>query len=343
MVYRFYVGSYGEPQDVSISRYRADFEAGALVRELAFIGADWPSYVLAHPNGKILYAVRELTKIGAIHAYAVEDDRLVLLGTWETGGNDPCNLCLDDTGRWLFVANYSGSTVAVFRLDENGVPTERTECRRHEGSGPNTARQSAAHPHCVVLRDGILYVCDLGADTLFRYRFDSGSGTLTPDWNIPFAPGVGPRHMAFHPRHPELLYVICELASEVRVLRLEADRAVELQRIRALPEDFTGQNIAAAIKFSDDGKTLFTSNRGHDSIAVFSVHEDGTLTAEQFCPCGGRTPRDFTVFGDHLLVANQDSDLIAAFRYDGEARRLEKIPSIGLLAVKPTHILKLED
>ncbi len=338
---RFYVGSYGRSDQVGVSRYEADFKNKKFICELATIGLEWPSFVLRHPNGRVLYAVRELTAEGAVHALKIEDGDLVPYCTMPTGGADPCNMCLDDRGSFLFVANYSGSTVAVFRLDDEGIPLERTDCKRHHGSGPVTARQSDAHPHCVLYRDGILFVCDLGTDTIYRYRLNRESGVLEADWCISAPAGAGPRHLCFHPEHPELMYVICELSSQICLFRLTEQGAQMMQTVSTLPEDFSGENIAAAIKFSDDGKTLFASNRGHNSIAVFSVGADGSLSMEQTFPCGGLTPRDFTPFGEYILVANQDSNTITTLKYDADSRRLSDY-GMELDITAPTHILRLE-
>lgn len=342
MEYRFYTGSYAKTQEESISRYRVDFEAKTFVKELSCQSLDWPSYVLTHPNGKILYACRELTAEGAVHAMEISGDTLLHRGTWETGGNDPCNLCLDDEGKFLFVANYSGGNVSVFSLDDEGIPTAMTEDRRHVGSGPRTDRQASAHPHCVYYREGILFVCDLGCDCVYRYALDKSNGTLTELGRIALPAGAGARHMVFHPMHPELLYVMGELSSTIYLFRLEGEEAQLLQSVCALPDEFDGNNIAAAIKFSEDGKFLFTSNRGHDSICVCRVADNGRLTVVQQHPCLGEHPRDFTVFGNYLLVANQKSDRIDCLRFDPDNGCLQPWP-MQLETIAPTHILKLED
>ena len=341
MEYNFYVGSYARQGDVSISRYRADFQRGSLVRELSCTELDWPSYVLPHPNGKIVYAVRELTEEGAIHALEICGDKLVRRCTLTTGGNDPCNLCLDDENRFLFVADYSGSTVSVFSLDENGMPVKMVLCRRHEGHGPNPKRQTVPHPHFVHYRDGKLYICDLGTDSVYICAFDKSAAALTDVGRISFPAGAGPRHLVFHPRHPELVYVICELSSEIYLFRLENDCAELLQSVSTLPAGFTGETKTAAIKFSADGSALFASNRGHDSIALFSVSENGLLTAKQICPCGGQTPRDFSVFGEYLVCGNQDSDLITVLHFDAEKCALAPCP-MTISHSSPTAIMKAE-
>ena len=341
MEYRFYVGSYAQPQEEAISRYRVDFEKKMFVKELACCNLDWPSFLLMHPNGKILYAGRELTTEGAIHAFEVRGDQLLRRGTWETGGSDPCNMCLDDEARFLFVANYSGSNVSVFALDKEGIPTAMVENKKHTGSGPLLSRQRAPHPHCVYYRDGLLFVCDLGTDTVYRYVVDKESGRLTASWSISVPGGAGPRHLTFHPRHPELLYVIGEMSSEIYLFRLEEERAVLLQTVSTLPGDFTRYNIASGIKFAPDGKTLFASNRGHESIAVYQVEDSGRLQIRQHCPSGGVTPRDFTLFGDYLLVGNQDSNNISVFHYDAAAYALTRCP-MTLKVTAPSLIMKWE-
>ncbi len=340
MTAQFLTGSYGHAGEESIIAFQADFSTQTLARTMVDIVAECPSYLLRHPNGKVLYAVRELTEEGALYTFSITPQGLELRSTLLTGGMDPCHLSLDDSGRFLFVTNYSGGSFAVFRLNEGGLPVERTTLVRHTGSGPNPNRQSCAHPHCAVWVKSAFYVCDLGCDRVFRYELDRVTGAAKEQGGFPLPPGSGPRHLLPSPVDPDLVYVVGELVGSVFVFRLTGDTAQLLQRVSVLPEGFDGYNISAALKLSCDKSALFVSNRGHDSIAVLRILPEGTLELMSHCSSGGKTPRDFSVFGEHLVVANQDSDLLCVLRYGTASFTLSPV---GLTAnvTRPTMILPL--
>ncbi len=340
MTAAFYTGSYGHTGEASIVAYQADFSAQTLERTMVSTVAECPSYLLRHPNGKVLYAVRELTEEGALYVFSITEQGLELRATLLTGGMDPCHLSLDEEGRFLFVTNYSGSCFAVFRLGADGLSVERTDLVRHTGSGPNPDRQSCAHPHCAVCVKGAFYVCDLGCDKVFRYELDRTTGTVREQGGFPLPPGSGPRHLLPSPVDPDLVYVVGELAGKVFVFRLMGDTARLIQSISVLPEGFDGYNISAALKLSHDKGALFVSNRGHDSIAVLRILPVGTLELMSHCPSGGKTPRDFSVFGDYLVVANQDSDLLCVLHYDANTFTLSPT-GLSEAVTRPTMVMAL--
>ena len=330
----FYSGSYAYGGEISIARFCVDFERMTWATTLSDAQSEYPSYLLIHPNKKTLYAVRELTAEGALYTFEIVNDSLRLIDTQLTLGRDPCYLSLDESNEFLFVVNYTGSSLAVFRLDENGLPIEMTDQVVHTGSGPNSKRQEVAHPHCAVYINGSVYVCDLGMDRIFRYRLDKTSGKLSEEQRIVMPAGSGPRHLCVA---GDMMYVIGELISEVYVLHLE-DEARIVQEISTLPSDFKGENIAAAIKLSEDGKVLFVSNRGDDSIAAFRILPDGKLELADICKTGGKTPRDFSLFGNHLIIANQDSDAITVLEFDKKQFKVFPVEMI-LHTIRPTQIV----
>ncbi|MGM9606543.1 MAG: lactonase family protein [Oscillospiraceae bacterium] len=338
MAVEFYTGSYGHMGEESIVRFRADFAARSLTKTMVSTAAECPSYLLSHPNKRILYAVRELTEEGALCTFASEGGFLRLLSTLPTGGKDPCYLSLDGSRTFLFAVNYSGGSFCVYRLDEAGLPQEMTDHITHTGSGPDKARQESAHPHCAVHVDGAVFVCDLGMDRVFRYTLDQKTGKVTPSWGISLPPASGPRHLLASPANNDILYVVGELSSKVYVLHLQEQGARLLQELSTLPEGFSGPNIAAALKTSEDGLTLFVSNRGDDSIAVFRIFPGGTLEKKSVCKTGGRVPRDFSVFGKYLVAANQDSGLLTVLRYDSARFRLTPY-NMSASLIRPTMIL----
>ena len=306
----FWISSYATPEQEGLIRCRFDPEKG-FEKEAAYSGLTNPSFLLEHPVCPVLYTVEE-KKEGAVCAWRPGRDSLRPLARLSTEGADPCHLSLSPDGRWLYAANYTGGSVACFRLDDSGIPTEQTDLRRHKGNGPRQDRQEAAHAHCVFPRQDRLLVCDLGTDEIVVYRSDRGilgeCGRLT-------APaGSGPRHLATHPAYPDLLFCVTELASTVLIWRATGTDSFELIReIPMLPADYSGANIAAAIRFTKDGRKLLVSHRGLDSIAVMPVSGDGIPGKPVLSPCV-RYPRDFAIAEDNVIIASQTDGEVRAYR-----------------------------
>lgn len=335
----FYVGSYCSADQEGILKLDTDVSGRQLTKVWGYSGIENPSFLLCSKKHPIMYAVEELNPNGRIQALHITENGLESLCTLSTGGADPCHLELDEEEKFLFAANYSSGSLAVFHLDDNGVPTCRTDLIEHTGHGPNPVRQEAAHVHFSCFHNGVLFVNDLGIDTVSRYVLNYETGKLSkaaPDIQVPA--GFGPRHLCFSPSQQDLVYIMCELASTVCVVRFSDTGYEIIQTICALPEDFEQSSIAAAIKLSPDGKSLFTSNRGHDSIAVFDIQPDGTLALRQICKTGGRAPRDFSFVGNWLIAANQDSSRITVLEYDANYRSLDAA-GISYESHKPVLIL----
>ena len=340
----FYVGTYASECEEGILKVRADFESRTFTRAGGFTGIPNPSWVLVHPNGKMLYAVQEKNPGGRLSAFSVSENTLTLLHTWETDGADPCHISLDPQGAFLSVANYTSGSLAVFRLDAQGVPEGMGGFVQHTGEGTDPVRQEGPHIHFSMMHEGELFVTDLGLDRISRYRVDRRSGKLQESGQpVITAAGYGPRHFCFHPVKQQLLYVLTEMGNTLFVYAEQTDGSfAEIQRIRTLPEDFGGFSTAAAIRFSDDGRTLFTSNRGHDSITAFHIREDGTAEWQDCCLTGGKTPRDFRVFGNYLVTANQDGGGITVLVYDAEKGKLQQTKMRMRTAGKPVCISALQ-
>ena len=242
-----------------------------------------PSFVALHPKGQFLYAVGETNtfqdqKTGSVAAFSIDraTGQLKLLNQLSSRGGGPCHLAVDRTGKNLLVANYGGGSVACFPLKPDGSMAESSAFIQHTGSGPNRSRQQGPHAHQVVLSpdNRFAFVPDLGLDSVMIYRFDPAKGSLTPH-DPPFAktaPGSGPRHMAFHPKG-RFAYVICEISNTVTAFSYNAGKGVftELQTATTLPKDFTGNSSTAEIEVHPNGRFLYGSNRGHNSIAVYSL------------------------------------------------------------------------
>lgn len=336
MTARFYTGSYGHKGETTIQRIQFDPAKHTWQAELLDTQAECPSYLLAHPNETILYAVRELTEEGALYTFAVDGSSLRLLSELPTLGKDPCYLSLDSSGKFLFVVNYTGGSLAVFRLDAHGIPQKMTQLIHHAGSGSHPIRQAGPHPHCAVPTNRGIFVCDLGADLLYEYTLDKAHGTLCQTRRLVMPTGCGPRHLCIQ---NDMMYIVGELSSQLFVVPLNSSLSI-VQTLSTLSAASPAENIAAAIHSSDDGKAIFVSNRGDDSIAVFRVLPDGTLEPADICKTGGKTPRDFAVFGQYLIVANQDSDKITALKFDPVQYKLFPIGA-RMRTTRPAQILKL--
>jgi 6-phosphogluconolactonase len=315
-----------------------------------------PSFLTVSPNQRFLYAVNELTEYlgassGAVTAFAIDHatGRLSHLNELASRGSDPCYISFDKTGKYVLVANYTGGSISVFPVSQDGHLQHASSFVQHQGKGSNPERQEGPHAHWIEATpdNRFVLVADLGLDEILVYRFDVKSGTLTPN-DPPFAKtnaGAGPRHVSFHP-NGKSVYVINELASTITVFAFDSSQGTlkSLQAVSTLPVDFKGTNDTAEIHIHPNGKFLFASNRGHDSIAVFAIDQNtGKLSLTGDFPTGGKTPRNFEFDpdGTHLLVANQDSGNIVTFVIDQQNGRLTttgqelKVPSaVSLRFVK---------
>lgn len=329
-----WVGTYCGQEEQAIIRLSFD-GAGQFTQTAAVTGVERPSFLAVSKSGQTLYAVEERGGgEGQVVSLTCQPDT----GEWtvskrlSTEGGAPCHLTLDDKGRFLFVANYSGGSVLSYSLEEKGGLSATLDKVQHEGVGVRPDRQEGPHPHSVNwdARTGLVLVPDLGLDVVAAYRLDTDSGRLTRHSSLPFAPGAGPRHYTAHSSLP-VAYVINELDSTVTVLRrnLPDSEFTVAESVSTLPAEATRpeDNYPADLHLSADGAFLYGSNRGHDSIAVFAVdHQDGRLTPVQHISTGGKFPRNFCLSPDgrFLLVANQDSDNIVVFAIDRISGKLTR-------------------
>jgi len=333
-----YVGTYTEgTRSEGVYLVRMDRHSGELQRVGAVNAGPNPSFLAIHPNGRVLYAVNELEKYngrptGAVSAFAIErvTGALTRLNEQPSEGGAPCYVSVDRSGRVVLVANYVGGSIAVLPIQPNGALAPAAHVVQHTGKGPNAERQEAPHAHCILPdpSNRFALAADLGADRVFVYHLDLGGKSLrhVEAGDLGLRPGAGPRHIAFHPTLP-LVFVANELDSTVATLRFDAERGAlsPLDTRATVPVGWTGTNYPADIHIASTGRTLYVSNRGHNSIAVFSVAETtGALVLDQVVSTEGDWPRNFSLdpTGRWLLVANQRSDSVVVFGHDPENGRL---------------------
>ena len=332
-----YVGTYTSGESGAVYTYRFDASSGALSFATKTAGIERSSFLTIGPGQRNLYAVSEVDEFegnpgGAVSAYSIVPSTggLTYLNRQLSHGGSPCHMSVDSTGRFLLVANYRTGSACVLPIQENGSLGEASDMVQHQGSSVNPDRQEGPHAHSVTLDAGNRYafVADLGIDRVMIYKLDLAEGKLTPN-DVPWVEvkaGAGPRHFDFHPSGG-YAYLINELDSTVTAFAYDeaTGTLTEIQTAPTLPESFGGSSHCADIHVSPSGRFLYGSNRGHDSITVFSIDQrTGRLTHVAHEPTQGKTPRNFAIdpTGTFLLAANQDSDNIVVFRIDQQTGRL---------------------
>ena len=347
-----YVGTYTDHDSKGIYAYRFDSSNGKFTSLGLAAEAAEPSFLAVDSGGRFLYAINETATYngqptGAVSAFAVQRDtgKLSPLNQVSSHDEGPAHITLDRTGKYALVSNYTQGSVVVFPLLKDGRLGEATSFVQHKGSSVDPDRQQGPHAHAIALSpdNRFAVVADLGLDQLLIYSFDAAKGTLGAKPQIVrTAPGAGPRHLAFSP-NGRFLYVLNELQSTVGTYSYNAVTGDlhELQTITTLSKGLLGKNTAAEIEIHPDGRFLFASNRGEDSVAVFAIDPGtGALTHLDTAPTGGKTPRNFAIdpTGSWLLAANQDSDEIVVFRID---RKTGKLAPAGkkLQVSSPTYLI----
>ena len=308
-----------------------DPTTGALAFVSKTTGVDNPSFVALHPSGNYLYAVNEVGDFagrdsGAVSAFAIDraNGALTFLNKEATDVAAPCHLSVDATCKYVLCANYTGGSVSMHPINADGSLGQMSDFVQHVGSSINPQRQQEPHAHSFTIDQGnrYAYACDLGKDQVIIYGLDLANGKFQV--NEPAyaetPKGAGPRHFAFHP-NGALAYVINELDSTVTVFTCDAisGALTPVQTLSTLPAGFDGRSHCADIHVHPTGKFVYGSNRGHDSIAIFTVDQtSGQLTAAGHESTGGTVPRNFAIdpTGTFLLAANQNTDNVVVFRID---------------------------
>jgi 6-phosphogluconolactonase len=327
-----YLGAYTFRDGKGVYAYRFHPATGKLTPLGLAAQTLNPSFLAIHPNGRFLYAVNEFTsnefppdpkKNGSTTAFSVDrkTGKLTALNTVSFGGG---HLAVDKSGKTLVIANYHGDSTVAFPIHADGTLGEASSVVQHSGSSVDPQRQAGPHPHCVTFtpENRFVIVSDRGLDKLLVYKLDAAASSLSPH-DPPFTklnPGSGPRHFAFRP-DGKFGYSINEISSTVTALGWDgkAGTLTEVQTIPSLPSPPPKDNAGAEVVIGRRGRFLYVSNRGHDSIDVFSINgPTGKLTSVQDVPTRGRTPRSFAIdpTGRFLFAANQDSNNIVVFKID---------------------------
>ncbi len=336
----FYIGGYSSASNKGIHRAELNLADGSMSEPALAGEIKNPSFLAIAPSGKFVYSVMEIgdfekQKSGGLAAFAVQaDGTLERLNHAPTQGQGACHVSVAPDAKTVFAANYGGGNVIAYSVAADGSLGSVVGTSQHEGSGPNPKRQQKAYAHCFVAAPDAPFAlsADLGCDRVFVYR----SGDKLERVSEVQAPaGSGPRHMAFHPSKP-FLYAVTELTNTVLTFAWDTQSGTlkQMQEVSTLPEGFEGQTTSAEIAVHPSGKFVYSSNRGHDSIAVFRVNDDATLTPVGHTPTGGQQPRHFAIdpTGAYLLAANQKTDNVLSFKIN---------PGTGELT--PTgHSIKLD-
>jgi 6-phosphogluconolactonase len=316
-----YFGTHTAAPGKGFSVSHFNTESGMLTKPEFLLETPAPAYYVIAPGGRRLYSCNST---GFISAYSIDPAtaQLKLINQVPSGGGDPSYISLDRTSHFVLVANYEGGNIGVWALKPDGSLGERTAFVQHMGSSVNPLRQTHAYAHSIIVdpSNRFALVADLGLDKLFVYKFNVKDGSLAPN-DPPFVkvtPGAGARHVIFHP-NGKWVYLISEMGSRIFLFNWDGGPGTltEVQSVSTLPPDFHGVSTCAEIKVHPNGKFLYASNRGHDSIAAFSIDaKTGRLTPIQHVPSGGKTPRnfDFDPAARWLLVTNHGSNTAMVFR-----------------------------
>lgn len=334
---RVYIGTYTEHGSQGVYAYRWTPELGILSEKILAATTPSPSFLTLSPERKELFAVNELAtyqgeKSGSVSAFSIDRDsgKLSAKNVVPSGGTGPCNVAADHTGRVLFVANYFSGSVASFQILHSGELTKAVTNIYFPGHSVDEKRQGHAYTHCTTVSpdNRYLLVSDLGLDRIMVYRFSTSTAVLTAN-DPPFymaIPGSGPRNFAFHP-NGRWAYSANELGGTVDGLDWNSVNGTltRFQNISTTPKSYKGPNAPGQVNVHPNGRFVYISNRGHDSIAAFSVdRRNGSLTNLQYIPCGGKFPRHFAIdpSGRWLIVANKNSANIVVLSCDPHTGKL---------------------
>ncbi len=324
------IASFAKGDEGAIGTYRLKPATGELQLAQQNSEVEFPFFLALSPDGKFLYSIHAPGEFGGaaeeqVAAFAMQqpEGRLRLLNRQSARGSAACYLDVDQTGRSLVLANYNTGSVAAFPIQSDGSISPCQSFVQHVGSSVDPERQEGPHAHCAVISPDNQFVlsADLGLDKLLSYRLQPESAELVPARQsfVRTTPGAGPRHLTFHP-DGQHVYVINELANSVTLFDYDPATGFLLERttVSTLPDDFSGTSYCADLKITPDGRYLYGTNRGHDSIAIFRLAPDGNLERLKTIASLGGGPQNLAITSDGrlLLCANMPGNNVALFRID---------------------------
>ncbi|NIK76707.1 6-phosphogluconolactonase [Paenibacillus castaneae] len=351
-----FVGSYAEAEDNGVYVYAFDEQSGTLTRTDEHSGLKNPTFLNVDKVRNLLYAISETVndegkKVGEAAVFTIDAGQgsIKLIERKITVDSTTCHIQRDAEIRYLTVTSYHGGMVGLFSLSEDGRIGEKLDVQQHVGSSQHPERQDRPHPHSSFYSpDGrFLLVSDLGLDQIITYAIDETNKKLVRQSEVSSQPGAGPRHLSFHPSG-KFVFAINEVDSTITSYKYEAGSGMlsPIETVSTLPADFKDENSCAEICVSADGKFVYGSNRGHDSIVVFAIDEQtGLLSFVQHISVEGGHPRHFalTPSGQYLLVANRDTDNITIFKVDQQNGKLEYTGNSAIVSkpvcVIPTYLM----
>jgi 6-phosphogluconolactonase len=332
-----YVGTFDERDSQGIYVYEFNRDSVGFTLLQTIPEQKSPSFLEIHPSRKFLYAVNRSSVIegkewGTISAFLIDSasGMLTLINEQSSYGRGPCHISFDKSGKFAFVSNYNDGNLVVYAVLDKGSVSDSLQLVQHHGHGINPERQEGPHVHSAMVSpdNRFLYVADLGIDKVMIYELNSSSGLLKPA-AIPYAevePGSGPRHFEIQP-DGKTLFLAEELSSTTSVFSRDTVNGslTEIQRISSIPEGFREQNTNADIHIHPDGKFLYVSNRGHNSIAIYHIHKNGFLSVIGYQSTLGDRPRNFMIdqTGRLLFAANRNSDNINVFELNAKTGMLD--------------------
>ena len=323
----FYIGTQDKTENAAISLCELDLATGQITLKDTFKTAPGPGFISISPNKKNLYAV---TSDNKIYAYAIDTDhKLSYLNNQPSEGINPCHVSVDPSGKMAFVSNYTGGSFSAYTLAGDGKVNPPTYTQQFSGTGPNTKRQEKSHAHFTATSPNgkFVYTVDLGSDHVMNYVVNPQTGVLKVNpaqASFEAKPGSGPRHFVISASGKNM-YILNELDVTVTACSInEAGVITKIADYPTIPTDFKEPNTSAAIHLHPNGKFVYTSNRGHNSISAFRIKADGTLEKVDEQTQAIKTPRDFNIdpTGKYMIVANQDKDNLVVYEINPKTGKL---------------------
>jgi 6-phosphogluconolactonase len=332
--YSFYVGTYTDKESQGIYKYSL-LKDGTLKRIGLVAVSENPSFLAMSADKKYLLAVNEINidGVGVVESFLIKDDSLVHINSTSSGGAHPCFIAVNEAG-FVLTTNYTGGNVGLLRLNKEGELSQLLDVQTHSGSDANNNQQTPhAHSAWFDPFDKSIICVDKGTNNLWFSQLDTMLQKLIPSnpLTLEMEPGAGPRHLVIHP-NGRWIYVLNELNNTVTLVQKSDDgNYIKDKSFATLPNGYTESSICADIHISSDGKFIYASNRGHDSIAIFEVNaSNGFLFLVDHQPSFGNAPRNLSLSPDDnfLLAANRHSNNIVSFKRDKITGLLKMVDQI---------------